>query len=69
MSHNKKFKPTPLFIGEFRLAKNKKHLHMKQLSKISLALFIVAAVFLAPGCAASKKSTCGCEGFVGYGNR
>jgi len=42
---------------------------MKQLSKITLALFIVATIVFAAGCASSKKSTCGCEGFVGYGNR
>jgi hypothetical protein len=39
---------------------------MKQLIKITLALFIVATVVLTPGCASSKKSTCGCEGMVGY---
>ena len=69
MSHNKKFKPTNMFIGEFHVAKNNKHLHMKLLNKITFALLIVATVLLTASCSSSRKSTCGCEGFVGYGNR
>ena len=42
---------------------------MKQLGKLTLLLCIVATVLLSTGCASSKKGACGCEGFVGYGNR
>jgi len=39
---------------------------MKQISKLTLALLIIATVALTTSCAASKKGHCGCEGMVGY---
>jgi hypothetical protein len=66
MSRNKRFISTEMFIGEFHVARNNKHLYMKQLSKLTLALLITATVLCTASCAASKKSHCGCEGMVGY---
>ncbi|MFZ1785196.1 MAG: hypothetical protein WAU23_08310 [Ferruginibacter sp.] len=42
---------------------------MKQLNKITVLLLIVATVLLTASCSSSRKSSCGCEGMVGYGNR
>lgn len=38
---------------------------MKNLIKISTILLLAACLF-GTGCAASKKSKCGCTGMVGY---
>jgi len=39
---------------------------MKHLSKLTVALLLIATVALTVSCASSKKSHCGCEGMVGY---
>jgi hypothetical protein len=40
---------------------------MKQFSKITLALLIIATVVFTTSCAASRKSSrCSCEGMIGY---
>jgi hypothetical protein len=40
---------------------------MKQVTKLTLALLIIATVVLTTSCAASRKSShCSCEGMVGY---
>jgi hypothetical protein len=38
---------------------------MKKIIKIT-SLALIAIALVATGCSASKKSTCGCTGMVGY---
>lgn len=39
---------------------------MKQISKLTVTLLLIAIVAFTTSCAASKKSHCGCEGMIGY---
>jgi hypothetical protein len=38
---------------------------MKKIIKIA-SLALIAVALIATGCSATKKSTCGCSGMVGY---